>query len=110
VQIVMPYCRPLRVTKQIEHHRLLQPGRPPIAISAEQLRRVADDNATKCCGRTIDVRRYIGTIFDVVFRFRWITITFCLIITLLGCIGTARLESPPTSEPPLFEKDHNVQV
>lgn len=31
-------------------------------------------------------------------------------LTLFGIIGTASLRPPPTSEPPIFRSDHNVQV
>lgn len=65
----MPFWRTLRVTEQIKHHRLLHPDRPPIVISRDQLALVHEQNAYKIFGRTIDVRRIIGKIFDIVFKY-----------------------------------------
>ena len=64
----MPFWRTLKVTKQIENLRLLHPDRPPVVISREQLARVHQENAYQLCGRTIDVRKIIGVIFDYVFK------------------------------------------
>lgn len=146
----MPFWRTLKVTKKIEHHRLLHPDRPPVVISREQLARVHQENAYQVCGRTIDVRKIVGVIFDYVFkcasahtlallpdvlhwactvccsslihlyscgrlvgdicRYRWFAIGVCLLATAVGTAGTIALEAPPTSEPPIFDSDHNVQV
>lgn len=43
-------------------------------------------------------------------RYRWYAIALCLTFTALGAAGTYALEKPPTSEPPIFDSDHNVQV
>lgn len=54
-------------------------------------------------------QRFIGTAFDYLWRVRWLAIAAVLAVSIGGLIGTLKLESPPTSEPPLFHKDHNVQ-
>eukprot|EP00892_Ulva_mutabilis_P004434 jgi/Ulvmu1/2362/UM013_0210.1 len=108
-QVVLPFYKPKRVTAEIARHRLLQPDRPNVVIPMEELRQVAEANSYVCCGHTFDMRRYIGLAFDGIFRIRWLAIAACLVVTLMGVVGTVRLESPPTSEPPLFESDHNVQ-
>jgi hypothetical protein len=69
VQVVMPFWRTLKVTKTIEHHRLLQPGQPPVVVSREELARVHFDNAYKIFNRTIDIRKIIGNLFDFVFKY-----------------------------------------
>lgn len=54
-----------------------------------------------------------GAIFSVctcACRWRWIAISLCVVASLIGTAGTIALESPPTSEPPIFEREHNVQV
>lgn len=110
-QVVLPFYKPKRVTNEIMRHRLLHPKREPkIVIPWDELAEVAKANSYVCCGHTFDMRKYVGWMFDVIFRVRWLTIAACIIVTILGIIGTAKLESPPTSEPPLFESDHNVQV
>ena len=110
-QVVLPFYKPQRVTEEIARHRLLHPKKEPkIVIPPHELQQVAEANSYVGCGHTFDMRRYVGKLFDLIFRFRWVTIAACLVVTLMGVVGTARLESPPTSEPPLFESDHNVQV
>ena len=47
--------------------------------------------------------RVFGGVFDVIWRLRYLTIGAVLIASIVGAIGTANLEPPPTSEPPLFE-------
>lgn len=68
-QVVLPFWRTMKVTKQIEQHRLLHPEKPPILISREQLAHVNEDNAYKIFGRTIDVRKIIAIVFDFVFKY-----------------------------------------
>jgi hypothetical protein len=50
-----------------------------------------------------------GPLFDVVWRLRYPLIAAVIAISVAGCIGTFRLKPPSTSEPPIFQKDHNVQ-
>lgn len=69
MQVVMPYFRTLNVTEQIKNHRLLHPDRPPVKISRSELAHVNQENAYVLFGRTIDVRRIIGVVFDTVFQY-----------------------------------------
>lgn len=78
LQVVLPYWRPLKVTKQIQRHRLLHPDKPPVVIPPEQLRFIQDESASKCCGFDFDTRRFLRAVFDFVFR--WAS---CL-VTLLS--------------------------
>ena len=64
----MPYWRPLKVTKQIQRHRLLHPDKPPIVIPPEQLRFIQDESASKSCGVDLDTRRFLRAVFDFVFK------------------------------------------
>lgn len=68
LQVVLPYWRPLKVTKQIQRHRLLHPDQPPVVIHPQQLQDMQDESATKCCGTIIDPRRFLGSTFDFVFK------------------------------------------
>lgn len=42
-------------------------------------------------------------------RFRWLTVLLVIGASVAGGIGAVNLTEPPTSEPPLFHEDHNVQ-
>jgi hypothetical protein len=53
--------------------------------------------------------RFFGGAFDAIWKARVLTILLVVLISIAGAIGTAQLTSPQDSEPPLFEKDHNVQ-
>jgi Sterol-sensing domain of SREBP cleavage-activation len=53
---------------------------------------------------------FFNELFDFTWRIRWLAILICLGIAVAGAIGTAQLKQPPTSEPPLFQSDHNVQA
>jgi Patched family len=53
---------------------------------------------------------FFGSMFDVIWRARWVALLLCLAVGIAGAIGTAKLTQPPTSEPPLFNRDHNVQA
>ena len=86
-------------TQPPPHHRLAappefrEPIRVPGAAAAGGSRRA----------------RFFGAAFDLVWRLRWLTIPLVIAVTIAGAIGTARLTPPPTSEPPLFQREHNVQ-
>lgn len=42
-------------------------------------------------------------------RVRWLAVALVVGAAVAGTIGTINLQQPPTSEPPLFEHEHNVQ-
>lgn len=42
-------------------------------------------------------------------RFRWLAVLMVIGASVAGGIGAMKLTEPPTSEPPLFHVDHNVQ-
>lgn len=42
-------------------------------------------------------------------RVRWLAVALVVGAAVAGTIGTINLRQPPTSEPPLFEHEHNVQ-
>lgn len=48
--------------------------------------------------------------FDAVWRIRWLAIAGMFALAIAGAILTSQLKPPPTSEPPLFDRDNNVQV
>jgi hypothetical protein len=59
-------------------------------------------------GRTC--RWHTVSLTHCAYRWRVVAIGVCLIVTFIGGFGASMLTPPRTSVPPLFEKDHNVQV
>jgi hypothetical protein len=81
-------------------HRLAapEPFREPVRVSGQ---------GTTSSGAFRE--RVIGAVFDFVWRLRWFTIALVVVLSIMGFVFALKLTPPPTSEPPLFHKDHNVQ-
>jgi hypothetical protein len=68
MQVVIPYVKALKVSKAPKGHRLLDPSKPEITLSAEELAARRKRDVYRIFGRELSERSLIGGLFDFIFR------------------------------------------